>query len=127
MSKDKDESPFTKKTPYEEILKVPTDQIKEKVRKAGPTTDESLLTSKDLFGDIIDDFGEHRTPQADSPGKAASPVPDTDTKSGVDTDPGRVDEPKSPQVKADRAGSVPIPFRSITYRRRSNTRLPSFR
>jgi tRNA A-37 threonylcarbamoyl transferase component Bud32 len=112
MSKDKDESPFTKKTPYEEILKVPTDQIKEKVRKTEPPTDKSLLTSKDLFGDIIEDFGEHRTPQADSPGKAASPIPDSDTKSGVDTDPGRVDEPKSPHVEAVqgriRSDTVPV-------------------
>jgi serine/threonine protein kinase len=99
MPKDKDESPLAKKTPYEEILKVPPDQIKEKIRKRGAAADEGLLTSKDLFGDIIEDFDEGRPDSAPTPdrGSASGPVP----TAAVDASPtpARVEETTSTQDK----------------------------
>jgi tRNA A-37 threonylcarbamoyl transferase component Bud32 len=104
MSKDKDESPFAKKTPYEEILKIPPKQIKERVRKNAPATEENLMTSKDLFGDIIDDFGGDGPREKDSPDKdeSAPSVRETGAKSGVD--PAPLDEAESPRVKSEPGG-----------------------
>jgi hypothetical protein len=103
MPKDKDESPLTKKTPFEEILKVPSDQIKEKVRKKGPKAEEGLMTSKDLFGDIIDDFDEdHPGPPASSSGKITAKVPEPTTQADLPLDHVRADEKKPPDEKPTR-------------------------
>jgi serine/threonine protein kinase len=57
MPKDKGESPFKKGAAYEKILKVPADKVKERIRKTNQEADDSLLTSKDLFGEIIEPLG----------------------------------------------------------------------
>jgi tRNA A-37 threonylcarbamoyl transferase component Bud32 len=57
MPKDKEDTPFDKGTAYEKILKVPADRVKERIRKTDQAADDSLLTSKDLFGEIIEPLG----------------------------------------------------------------------
>jgi tRNA A-37 threonylcarbamoyl transferase component Bud32 len=114
MPKDKDESPFTKKTPYEEILNVPSGQIKEKLRKAGPKADEGLLTSKDLFGDIIEDFDEDGPSSPSSSDKTRGTVPASKTEVGSPADHVQVAEKKPPDEKQApsriRSDTVPVEY-----------------
>ena len=57
MTKRKDANPFTDGAPYADILGVDPSAIRKKVRRRGDSdAGKSLLTSTDLFGDIIDDF-----------------------------------------------------------------------
>ena len=58
MPQDKNKSPFAGGASYEKILNVPADKIRERIRKSGSKDKDELLTSKDLFGDIIEDFSE---------------------------------------------------------------------
>ena len=56
MTKRKDASPFQDGAPYSDILGVDASVIRKKVRPRGETdASKDLLTSTDLFGDIIDD------------------------------------------------------------------------
>jgi len=96
MSKPKNANPLREGS-YSEILGVDPSAIKEKIRRdAEPGQD--LLTSSDLFGDIIDDF------RAKIAGEAASATSATPTAgppdfAGADTDPYR-----SPSRGAQGAG-----------------------
>ncbi len=90
MTKRKDANPFTDGAPYSDILGVDPSAIRKKVRRRGDSdAAQSLLTSTDLFGDIIDDFkgdgaaagDETATPSA---GHAHSAPPDPRV---ADTDP----------------------------------------
>ena len=57
MTKRKDANPFTDGAPYADILGVDPSAIRKKVRRRGDSdAGKSLLTSTNLFGDIIDDF-----------------------------------------------------------------------
>jgi serine/threonine protein kinase len=55
MSKRKDGKPLRDDSPYSDILGVDPSVVKEKVRRE-PEEGRDLLTSSDLFGDIIDGF-----------------------------------------------------------------------
>ncbi len=55
MAKRKDGKPLKDGSPYSDILGVDPAVVKEKVRRE-PEEGRDLLTSSDLFGDIIDDF-----------------------------------------------------------------------
>lgn len=55
MSKPKNSNPLREGSPYSDILGVDPSAIKEKIRRDAEPG-EDLLTSTDLFGDIIDDF-----------------------------------------------------------------------
>jgi len=82
MTKRKDANPLGDGAPYSEILGVDPSQIRKKIRRDSDRS-KSLLTSTDLFGEIIEDFGPERPDP--SPGKeATSPPPDPTT---ADTDP----------------------------------------
>jgi serine/threonine protein kinase len=86
MSKPKDANPLREGSPYSEILGVDPSVIKEKIRRdAEPGQD--LLNSKDLFGDIIDDFRAKVEAEADA---AAAPPPSGPPDfASADTDPYR--------------------------------------
>ena len=85
MSKEKDESPLSPNPPRE--FERGTGKLTEKVRRHTSTKREDLLTSSDLFGDIIDELREDRSESPGAPGRASasidsksqngSPVPDT--------------------------------------------------
>jgi serine/threonine protein kinase len=66
MTKRNDEKPFRNGSPYSDILGVDPSAIKEKVRRE-PEEGRDLLTSTDLFGDIIDDFGSKQGASGGSP------------------------------------------------------------
>ena len=95
MTKRKDANLFTDGAPYSDILGVDPSAIRKKVRRRGDSdADQSLLTSTDLFGDIIDDFkgnaaaagDETATPSAGRAIRSAPPDPrvaDTDPYAGA--------------------------------------------
>ena len=57
MTKSKDTNLFDENIAYSEILDVDASRVRRKIRGNADTVDRtSLLTSTDLFGDIIDDF-----------------------------------------------------------------------
>ncbi len=87
MSKRKDSNPFgDQNTPYGEILGVDPSKIREKVLGKGAIDTEDLLTSTDLFGEIIDGFDGG----APAPSKADSSAPEAaDAVTAADTDPFR--------------------------------------
>ena len=67
MTKRNDEKPLRDGSPYSDILGVDPSVIKEKVRRGGEEGGD-LLTSNDLFGDIIDDFrGKEGSPAESAP------------------------------------------------------------
>jgi tRNA A-37 threonylcarbamoyl transferase component Bud32 len=85
MSKPKDGNPLQEGSPYSEILGIDPTAIKEKIRRdAEPGHD--LLTSTDLFGDIIDDFRAQVGAESSPSAPASSGPPDFATS---DTDPYR--------------------------------------
>ncbi len=69
MTKRKDASPFEDGAPYGDILGVDPSVIRKKVRGRNESDSaQSLLTSTDLFGEIIDDFkGDRAPPDARAP------------------------------------------------------------
>ena len=78
MTKSKDSSPFQEDAPYSEILGVDPAQIRHKIRRKDDTGTNNLLTSSDLFGDIIDDFGaKNASPSPSS--SSAEPSSDSST------------------------------------------------
>jgi len=95
MTKRKDANLFTDGAPYSDILGVDPSTIHKKVRRRGVSdADQSLLTSTDLFGDIIDDFkgnaatagDETATPSAARAIESTPPDPraaDTDPYAGA--------------------------------------------
>lgn len=87
MSKRKDSNPFgDQNAPYSEILGVDPSKIREKVRGKGAIDTEDLLTSTDLFGEIIDGFDGG----APAPSKADSSAPEAaEAVTAADTDPFR--------------------------------------
>ncbi len=112
MPKDKEESPFEKGVSYEKILQIPADRVKERIRKADQAADEGLLTSKDLFGEIIEPLGgtpatqDSATKEAgvqknDAPTKA----PDAVTKQTSTT---AAEVPPAPPKKKIRSDTVPV-------------------
>lgn len=110
MPQDKDKSPFSNRAPYEKILKVPADRIKERIRKADPEDPKNLLTSKDLFGDIIDDFGEH----SNAPASPGSPTSSTSGKTAEKAHQARNDteseeKPSSGEAHRERIRSDTVP------------------
>jgi serine/threonine protein kinase len=90
MTKRKDANPLSDRAPYGEILGVDPSAIRKKVRGRGNASDaddEGLLTSSDLFGDIIDDFKGERP--ADEPAESKGAGRDEPLKDprAADTDP----------------------------------------
>lgn len=99
MTKRKDANPFKEGAPYSDILGVDPTQIRKKVRRRGDAESGSLLTSTDLFGDIIDDFKGDGTPDGSAGGadgaadsEASSRQPPSDPRV-ADTDPYRGNPP----------------------------------
>ena len=91
MTKRKDANPLADRGPYSDILGVDPSIIRKKIRGRDETdADQDLLTSTDLFGDIIDDFKGDRGPNdtRETEGESAKPplkdptVADTDPYSG---------------------------------------------
>ncbi|GMR23789.1 MAG: hypothetical protein BMS9Abin37_2257 [Acidobacteriota bacterium] len=63
MTKRKDANPFKDGAPFSDILGVDPSAIRKKVRRRGETdASQSLLTSTDLFGEIIDEFKGNGVP-----------------------------------------------------------------
>jgi len=102
MTKRKDANPFQDGAPYSDILGVDPSAIRKKVRRRGDTDSaQSLLTSTDLFGEIIDDFKGDRA----RPDDTAPPDPtkaDTDPYAGSPA----VDKNKEPYSLLDAAYST---------------------
>ena len=84
MAKDKDKNPLSPNAPRE--FELGTGRLTEKVRRRAPKAQEGdLLTSSDLFGEIIDELreGESESPsppggasaKIDSKSQAVSPIP----------------------------------------------------
>ncbi|HLE21678.1 MAG TPA: serine/threonine-protein kinase [Vicinamibacteria bacterium] len=71
MAKDKDDSPLSSNVPRE--LEVGRGEVRQKFRQDIPKGQGDLLTSKDLFGEIIDELGDDG--RAVSREGAASPSP----------------------------------------------------
>ena len=87
MTKRKDANPFNEGAPYSEILGVDPSAIRKKVRRRGDSDqDQSLLTSTDLFGDIIDDFTGDRAVGRDNETPPPKKSPPLDPRI-ADTDP----------------------------------------
>ncbi len=108
MTKRKDANPFTDSAPYSDILGVDPSIIHEKVRRRGDSdAGKSLLTSTDLFGDIIDDFkgnaaaagDETATPSAGHAIRSAPRDPRV-----ADTDPYAGAPPPDKMAKMDNMG-----------------------
>jgi hypothetical protein len=87
MTTPKDKNLFSDKSPYSDILGVDPSLVKEKVRRGGAEKGEDLLTSTDLFGDIIQDFSA----------KVTTPAPDP---AAADTDPYRTSIEKERNEKS---------------------------
>ncbi|MGH9337526.1 MAG: serine/threonine-protein kinase [Vicinamibacteria bacterium] len=79
MTKRKDANPLKDGAPYSDILGVDPSEVREKVRR-GAEEGRDLLTSTDLFGEIIDDFRSKERAKDSDP----SPPPDFGS---ADTDP----------------------------------------
>ena len=62
MVKRKDPNLFHEGAPYSELLGVDPSQIRKKIRRDSDEDADSLLTSNDLFGEIIDDFEPKEEP-----------------------------------------------------------------
>ena len=74
MTKSKDANVFDDSATYSKILGVDPSQVRRKVRGKVDTEDRgSLLTSTDLFGDIIDDFGSAESEPVSRPAPAPAP------------------------------------------------------
>ncbi len=86
MTKRNDGKPLRDGAPYSDILGVDPSVVKEKVRR-GSEEGRDLLTSNDLFGDIIDDF----RPQPGAPGEGPPRPPDFES---AGTDPFTPGTPK---------------------------------
>jgi Protein kinase domain len=78
MTKKNDGKPLRDDAPYGEILGVDPSVIKEKVRR-GAEEGRDLLTSSDLFGDIIDDFRSSQGASGES-----GPLPPDFESAGTD-------------------------------------------
>jgi hypothetical protein len=85
MTKPNDGNPLRDGSPYSDILGVDPSVVKEKIRR-GAEEGRDLLTSADLFGDIIHDFAA----KAAGRGSAADP-PDLES---AGTDPYATDSPR---------------------------------
>ncbi len=88
MTKRKDANPLADRTPYSDILGVDPNVIRKKIRGRGDSNAaEDLLTSTDLFGDIIDDFkGAGESNEASEAGSKGASAPLKDP-TVADTDP----------------------------------------
>jgi serine/threonine protein kinase len=86
MAKRNDRKPLGDDSPYSEILGVDPSVIKEKVRR-GSEEGRDLLTSNDLFGDIIDDFRA-------KPGASGESTPRSPDFESAGTDPFTPGAPK---------------------------------
>lgn len=92
MTKRKDANPFSDGAPYSDILGVDPSAVRKKIRRRDDRGEsESLLTSTDLFGDIIDDFqghgganGTNDARNEDATSRVSPPPPDP---ARADTDP----------------------------------------
>jgi hypothetical protein len=91
MTTPKDKKLFREGSPYSDILGVDPAVVKEKVRRESASLGEDLLTSTDLFGDIIEDFSAKVTGAA---GAQSSPDP-----AAADTDPYRTSVEKARNEK----------------------------
>ena len=86
MTKRKDANPFQDGAPYSDILGVDASAIYKKVRPRGDSdTARSLLTSTDLFGDIIDDFRGNDAPPDAMATAVDRPAPPDPTKADTDS------------------------------------------
>ncbi len=72
MAKEKDESPLSPNAPRE--FEQGTGKLTEKVRRHTSKKREDLLTSSDLFGDIIDDLREAGSESPGAPGRASASI-----------------------------------------------------
>jgi tRNA A-37 threonylcarbamoyl transferase component Bud32 len=112
MPKDKEDSPFDERTSYEKILKVPADSVKERIRKADQTEDDGLLTSKDLFGEIIEPLGGTPAIEESTDGEAVAQKDDTPTidrnAEDKETSAKTLDSAPTPQKQTIRSDTVPV-------------------
>lgn len=74
MAKDKEKSPFAEPSPYERILGVRGDQIRERIHRHGDADESELLTSRDLFGDIIEELHDRPGSQESKPSTSEGSV-----------------------------------------------------
>ena len=63
MTKRKDANPFNEGTPISDILGVDPNRVRKKIRGREAESGKSLLTSTDLFGEIIDEASRLRSRQ----------------------------------------------------------------
>ena len=83
------DNPFDDGAAYDKILGMDRDRIRQKIRRGAPSGAGSLLTSRDLFGDIIEDIKTGKAvpePAGREPGESTAP-PNPDTAE-VKTSPG---------------------------------------
>ncbi|MFQ5791169.1 MAG: serine/threonine-protein kinase [Acidobacteriota bacterium] len=113
MSKGKEGSPFDEGTPYEEILGIPSGQLRETVRRSKKEEKKKdLLTSQDLFGDII---GELEVDGANVATRAQGTTGSTPTSSPTGPEPHGLSEAAGSDVTPERAlGSKTVASREAT-------------
>ncbi len=110
MPQDKNKSPLSGGASYEKILNVPADKIKKRIRKAGSKDKDELLTSNDLFGDIIEAYSEdeQETEASSSAKKVDTPeIAESEPKATEDTEAPK--EPSQPEVKREKIRSDTVP------------------
>ena len=113
MPQDKDKSPLAGGASYEKILNVPADKIKKRVRTSGSTDPNELLTSQDLFGDIIEDFSEEGL-ELEAPSPVEIPEP-TEPIEPIETVPKTTDDTEAPakpvlrDIKKEKIRSDTVP------------------
>jgi serine/threonine protein kinase len=111
MTKGKD-NPLRDGYELEQLLGVPGGRLKQKIHRDAAATQGGLLTSKELFGDIIEELAEDAPGAPASPGPAEPSDPTTQTHEAAPAEPApaeRKNEP-APAVRGsqDTAPSVAV-------------------
>jgi len=104
MTKNKPESPLRDNYEMEQLLGVPGGRLKQKIHRDAASTQGGMLTSKELFGDIIEELSDEVPPEAAAPTgpPEAAKDPITQRLAGLEA----AAEPQAPLKSPDAASAT---------------------